>query len=267
MARTFVSDGVTTVAGTPHILPGLYHNSGPQIREATAKLQQIFHREGIPLQLVTGADNHIAPDFVSKLTAGQLLSLADSRYVLVEPPHHVAPPRLEEMFFELLVAGFVPILTHPERLDWIKPQYAMIQRLLRAGVWMQITAGSLSGAFGSRAQYWGERMLEEGSVHIIATDAHDVSRRPPELSRGCDLAARRVGEEEAQHMVLTRPTGVLRNIAPQYLPTPKGRALDPTLSYSGGSTQAGRGDVAEMVSGSGGGPLRGLVRQLRHLFE
>jgi protein-tyrosine phosphatase len=267
MARAFVADGVTTVACTPHILPGLYHNSGAKIREATKELQHILQREGVALHLVTGADNHITPQFVAELSSGHLLALADTRYVLVEPPHHVAPPRLEDMFFALLVAGFVPILTHPERLEWIKAQYALLQRLTRAGVWMQITAGSLAGVFGSKARYWGERLLDEGCVHVIATDAHDVSHRPPDLSRGRDLAARRVGEDEAQHMVLTRPAGVLRNVAPLNLPTPKGTALNLTLSYSEQSTHAGSGDVAETDSGTGSGSIRGLVRQLRHLFE
>ena len=122
---------------------------------------------------------------MAELRSGQLLSLADTRYVLVEPPHHVAPPRLEDLFFNLLVAGYVPILTHPERLTWIKdPTIQTVQRLVRAGVWMQITAGSLAGAFGRNARYWAERMLDEGCVHILATDAHDVNRRPPNLSLG-----------------------------------------------------------------------------------
>src|SRR3990170_8768836 len=90
MAKAFVADGVTVAACTPHILPGLYHNSGPQIRQATADLQQVLEQEGIPLKLVTGADNHITPSFVAELRSGHLLSLADTRYVLVEPPHHVA---------------------------------------------------------------------------------------------------------------------------------------------------------------------------------
>ena len=51
----------TVVACTPHILPGLYANSGPQIRNATAALQQTLDQEGIPLRLVTGADNHVTP--------------------------------------------------------------------------------------------------------------------------------------------------------------------------------------------------------------
>src|SRR6185312_7016156 len=111
MARAQVADGVSVVACTPHILPGLYANSGPQIRSCTQHLQQILKNEGIPLQLVPGADNHIVPDFVERLRSGDLLPLADSRYVLVEPPHQVAPPRLEDLFFNILAAGYVPILT------------------------------------------------------------------------------------------------------------------------------------------------------------
>jgi protein-tyrosine phosphatase len=221
MAKASVADGVSVVACTPHILPGLYHNTGPQIRQATEQLQQTLHQEGIPLQLVTGADNHIVPNFVAELRSGHLLSLADTRYVLVEPPHHVAPPRLEDLFFELLVAGYVPILTHPERLTWLGSHYEAVGRLVRGGVWMQITAGSLAGAFGRNARYWAQRMLDEGLVHVLATDAHDVHRRPPNLQQGRELAAQRVGDREAQHLVVTRPGGVLRNDVPSSLPSPE----------------------------------------------
>lgn len=221
IARASVADGVMILACTPHILPGLYHNSGPQIRQATLELQQALDQEGIPLRLVTGADAHMVPDFANGLRSGRLLSLGDSRYVLVEPPHHVAPVRMEEFFFGLVVAGYVPILTHPERLSWIEAQYSAIQRLIRAGVWMQITAGSLTGAFGRNAQYWAHRMLDEGLVHILATDAHDARRRPPNLSRGRDLAAKRVGAREAQHLVLTRPMGILEDAFPSDLPLPE----------------------------------------------
>ena len=233
MAKAFVADGVTVVACTPHILPGLYQNSGPQIREATAELQQVLDRESIPLKLVTGADNHITPSFVAELRSGHLLSLADTRYVLVEPPHHVAPPRLEDLFLSLLVAGFVPILTHPERLTWIETHYQTVQRLAQAGVWMQLTAGSLSGAFGRRPRYWGDRMLDEGLVHLLATDAHDTKRRPPNLSVAREYAAKGVGDSEAEHLVVTRPWGVLMNELPSNLPVPQSALSAPELVYNG----------------------------------
>jgi protein-tyrosine phosphatase len=220
MASAFVADGVSVVACTPHILPGLYKNSGPHIRRATANLQRCINEKGIPLRLVTGADNHVTPEFLTELRRGHLLSLADSRYVLVEPPHHVTPPRLKELLFELIVGGYVPVLTHPERLTWINSHYESVRQLVQAGVWLQLTAGSLAGAFGKNARYWSDRMLDDGVVHILATDAHDVSRRPPNLSAGRDLAARRIGEREAENLVVTRPEGVLRNAVPSSLPSP-----------------------------------------------
>lgn len=221
MARAWVDDGVEIVACTPHILPGLFHNSGPGIRVAVQELQQVLDTEGISLRLVAGADAHIVQDFVLGLRSGHILSLADTRYVLVEPPHHVAPPRMTEFFFNISAAGYVPILTHPERLTWIEAHYATMVQLARSGVWMQITAGSLTGAFGRTARYWAERMLDEGLVHILATDAHNMRSRPPNLNAGREAAARRVGAAEAEHLVITRPAGVLANVPPSSLPAPE----------------------------------------------
>jgi protein-tyrosine phosphatase len=273
MAAASADDGVSILACTPHILPGLYHNSGPQIRRALRELQAALDQKGIPLQLVTGADNHVVPDFIAGLQSGRLLSLCDSRYVLVEPPHHTEPPHLEDFFFSLLVAGFVPVLTHPERLSWVPARYESIKRLVARGVWMQITSGSLSGAFGRTAQYWAHRMLDEGCVHILATDAHDTKRRPPDLSRGRDLAAMRVGAVEAEHLVLTRPRGVIANEIPSNLPMPASvdsatwGTADVEADIRGGAyveKGAWRGRIGASRARSGG--VRGFVGRLRHLL-
>ncbi|MGH9549495.1 MAG: tyrosine-protein phosphatase [Terriglobales bacterium] len=236
MASAFAADGVTVVACTPHILPGLYHNSGPEIRQATAELRRVLFQHNIPLHLVTGADNHITPEFLAELRSGKLLSLADTRYVLVEPPHHVAPPRLEELFFNLIAAQYVPILTHPERLTWISANYAAILRLWASGTWLQITTGSLAGDFGRTARYWAERLLDEGRVHLLATDAHDLIKRPPNLGRGRELAAKRVGDAEARNLVETRPRGVLGNVPPSALPLTPAQSGDGfEMAHEGGS--------------------------------
>ena len=121
-----------------------------------------------------------------------------------------------------MVAGYVPILTHPERLSWLPSHYDTVVRMAQSGVWIQITAGSLAGAFGRNARYWSERMLDGGYVHILATDAHDTQRRPPALSIGRELAAKRVGERAAEDLVVTRPRGVLDNADPIRLPLPGG---------------------------------------------
>jgi protein-tyrosine phosphatase len=262
MARAFVADGVTTVACTPHILPGLYHNTGPQIRLAVTALQSALDQEGIALRLVPGADVHVVPDFVGGLREGRLLTLADTRYVLVEPPHHTVPARLEDMFFGLLVAGYVPILTHPERLSWITAHYDIIQRLAHGGVWMQITAGSLAGTFGRQPRYWAERMLDEGSVHIIATDAHDSKRRPPILGHGRDLAEKRVGLTEAEHLVLTRPRGIVANESPSQMPMP---SASPKGTSNVGTPDRQEDQISQTNSSDVGSP--GIAQRLRRFFN
>lgn len=265
MARASAAQGVAVVACTPHILPGLYHNSGPAIRAATVDLQTILDEESIPLRLVTGADLHMTPDFLAGLRSGELLALGDTRYLLVEPPHHTAPPRLEEFFFDLVLAGYVPILTHPERLSWVPSHYDLIRRLVAAGVWMQLTAGSFAGTFGRQALYWSQRMLDEGCVHLLATDAHDLERRPPDLAKGRELVAKRVGAVEAQHLVLTRPMGVLTNQPPSSLPVPLGGADAETRSVLEDADQLG----GKMHAGADAGHLmRDLPKRLwQHLFK
>ncbi len=270
MAEAFVADGVAVVACTPHILPGLYHNNGPDIRRAVDELQARITDAGVPLRLTTGADVHLAPGLLSGLRSGTILSVADSRYVLIEPPHHVLPARLEETLFELLVAGYVPVITHPERLSWITAHYALIQRLARQGVWMQVTAGSLTGRFGKTALHWANRMLDEGIVHILASDAHDVSRRRPDLSQGAAVAAARVGVDEAHELVIGRPQGIIDDVAPEALSQPRGLSTDHDRTAADGRDATSRRGIShgDEDNASGlSGAVRGIGQRLRRLVK
>lgn len=218
MARMAVEDGITTLACTPHIYPGMYENDTASIKQAVSELQARLDEADIKLRLSWGADAHVSPHLLDRLKTGTVPRLNDSRYFLLEPPHHVAPPHFEEFVFNVMAAGYLPVITHPERLTWIEDQYAVFCRLAEKGAWMQVTAGSLTGRFGADARYWGERMLDEGRVHILATDAHSNKRRPPLLMEGCEAAARWVGKEEAIHLAVTRPRGIMQNTPPEALP-------------------------------------------------
>ena len=214
MARIAVEDGIHTVACTPHIYPGLYENTARGIVAAIESLQRELHQRGIALRLLAGADVHLEPGLAASIKIGRVPTLAGSRYLLLEPPHHVAPPRFEDSVFELMAAGYVPVITHPERLSWIEDHYAVFGRLVERGAWMQITSGSLTGRFGKRPKYWSEKMLDEGLVQILATDSHHPTRRPPLLAEGRQAAANRVGSQEAERMVVSRPQGIIDDLPP-----------------------------------------------------
>jgi protein-tyrosine phosphatase len=211
MARMAVEDGIQVMACTPHFLPGVYDNEAGDIRYRIDHLARELRNAGINLQVVVGADAHIRPDFLECLRANRILTLNDSRYVLFEPPHDILPQRLDDLLHNIMMSGYVPILTHPERLRWIEKNYELVRGLAQSGVWMQITAGSLTGRFGKRPHYWAHRMLAEGLVSILATDAHNLTSRPPRLSEAAALAEAELGLGEAQNLVVLRPQCVLEN--------------------------------------------------------
>ena len=228
MARIAADDGIRTLACTPHIYPGLYENDANGIRARVASLQGKLDAAGIALKLTFGADAHLTPELLGRVRNGTAPTLHGGRYFLLEPSHHVAPPRFDESVFNFTMAGYVPLITHPERLSWIEGKYAVFEALARSGAWIQITAGSLTGRFGSIAQYWAERMLDDGIVHVIATDAHGVKHRAPLLAEGMLAAERWVGKEEARRLVFDRPQAVLDNLPPgEVAPAPAFKPAGP----------------------------------------
>lgn len=215
MARIAVADGITTMACTPHIYPGMYMNDGPGIQAARNALQRELDRAGIALQLVVGADVHLVPGLIDGLKSGRVPTLHGSRYLLLEPSHTTPPPRLEDSVFNLIASGYTPVITHPERLTWVESHFTVFQRLIGMGAWMQVTAGALTGMFGPKARYWGERFVGEGMTHVLATDAHSSGRRLPRLSEGLEVARKLLGNLEADRLVNERPRAVLENRMPQ----------------------------------------------------
>jgi len=218
MARMAVDDGITMTACTPHIYPGLYMNDTAGITAARDVLQREFDERGIPLKLTIGADVHLVPGLLDGLRAGTVPTLHGTRYLLLEPSHHVAPPHFEESVFRLVAEGYVPVITHPERLTWVEDHYPVFERLVRQGAWMQLTAASLTGVFGARAKYWSERFLGDGMTHILATDAHSNGRRSPRMSQAREIAERMLGPEEAELLVRGRQERILRNEPPSSVP-------------------------------------------------
>jgi protein-tyrosine phosphatase len=197
MARMAAADGIGTIVVTPHQLGSYRQNTGDAIRRRTAELQQFLDDHQIALRVLPGADVRIEADMTSLLRSGEVLSLADRhRHVLLELPHEMYIP-LEPLLAELESAGMVGVLSHPERNQGLIADSRPVQRLVDAGCLMQITAGSLLGAFGPAIQKLSENLLTGGLVHFVATDAHGVKSRRPLLRRAFERVAELVNWETA----------------------------------------------------------------------
>jgi protein-tyrosine phosphatase len=221
MARQAVDGGTNIMACTPHIYPGMYMNETTGIVAGIEVLQTALDQAGIALKLVKGADVHLVPEVLAGLKSGRIPTLNGSRYFLLEPSHHVAPPRFEDSVFAMMAAGYVPVITHPERLVWIETHYPKFVGLVHQGAWMQLTAGAILGKFGKRARYWSERMLDEGLVHMVSSDAHSTGMRNPSMADAREALVRRLGEGSANQLLLERPAAILLDRPPhEVLPVP-----------------------------------------------
>lgn len=211
MAKMAVEDGTRLIACTPHRTPGLYDTTAEQIRRSVSEFRAQLKAADIPLTICGGSDVHVCPELPELLAEEPDYRLAKSDYFLFEPPHQFLPPRLIELAERVRSAGFRPILTHPERLRWVRRHYDTFEGLIRAGCLVQVTAGSLEGRFGREAKELSWRMLQEGRIDIIASDAHNLTSRPPRLSAAAALIGEALGEAESWRMTVERPAAILKN--------------------------------------------------------
>lgn len=184
LAQACVEDGVRAVAATPHVSAD--HPTRPrQLAEALQHTRQAIASAGLPLEVLGGAE--IAIDQLSLLSDQELLVLTlgqSGAYLLVETPYSAWPASLEDHLGRLAKLGVRAILAHPERSAGVQEPGGLkkLESAVARGVYAQVTAGSLAGRFGRTAQATARSLIERDLVHLIASDAHNVDRRPPRMS-------------------------------------------------------------------------------------
>lgn len=208
MARMAVDDGICSTIVTPHQLGAFSQNRGADVRRLTSELQRKLDAAGIPMSVRPGADVRIEPEMVPLLRAGDVLSLADHRkHVLLELPHEIYFP-VESVLSQLESAGMVGVLSHPERNQGILANQEVVLPLVERGCLMQVTAGSLTGTFGSASRRCAESLLQQGLVHFIASDAHGTRSRRPLLTQAFARTAELCGEQTADELFKSNPQAV-----------------------------------------------------------
>lgn len=222
MARLAVSEGVTTILTTSHSAE--WFKLGPRTKMVAQieSLQHAFDSEGVPLQLRPGMEIYMTPETPADLVAGRAWGLASSRYLLVEVAFQSWPAYAEQVLFELQVAGYIPILAHPERYGAVQRDPNIMYTLAERGVLGQVTALSLTGGNGPEVQQCAYTLLDHGLVQFIASDGHGegAQKRKPVVAAGLAEASRRIGADAARAMLTTNPQAILDDTPLQPQPRP-----------------------------------------------
>jgi protein-tyrosine phosphatase len=202
MAREAASEGVTHIVCTPHASER-YPYEAPLIEERYAELRELLQGW---MGLSLACDFHMTAENVSEAIANPLRYSIDGKgYLLIEFSNTSIPPQISDAMVMLQSAGYTLIITHPERYPAVLSQPEMLAEWIRKGSLVQVTAGSVYGRFGKMAEAFSNELLERNWIHFLATDAHNIQRRPPHLEKGYNSVARRAGEETARRLCVTNP--------------------------------------------------------------
>jgi protein-tyrosine phosphatase len=205
MARLAAADGITHIVCSPHA-NGTYAYAPRMIAEKIGELQRTLDREAISVKLGRGCDFHMSYENIeeAKLDPAKY-SINGLGYLLVEIPDYGISPGMTETFYQLQLAGLTPILTHPERNATLQADRQRMMDWLRGGVLVQVTAGSVVGRMGKRAERMAHELLANRWVHFLATDAHNTTSRPPLMNEAFDLVAEKYGPDYAHLLCVSNP--------------------------------------------------------------
>nr|WP_321293217.1 CpsB/CapC family capsule biosynthesis tyrosine phosphatase [uncultured Trichococcus sp.] len=178
MAQKAVAEGISHILVTPHHQNGKYLNHKEAVLEATAALQNEFDCRGIGITLYPSQEIRINGDLLKDIENDDILFIDEEhRYLLIEFPTLSIPEYTETLFFKLRQQGITPVIVHPERNQAIIDDPNILLPFIERGALAQLTASSYVGAFGKDIAQLSSRLIEANLVHVIASDAHNVSGR------------------------------------------------------------------------------------------
>ncbi len=212
MCRLAAADGCRVLVATPHLRHEHWANDDRDHLESRWQQLRLAARGIIDVRL--GGEIAVSSQSareLEQLPAGNLLTLAGSRYLLLELHHQGLGPDPLELVHELRVEGWQPVLAHPERIPWLARDYRLLDELVDSGAHLQLTAMCVLGRLGGQVRELCSALLEDGLVSFIASDAHGVKRRPPGLSDAFGFVAANWGESEARRIFIDNPTAVLED--------------------------------------------------------
>ncbi|WP_214825875.1 tyrosine-protein phosphatase [Exiguobacterium algae] len=222
MAKRAAQEGVTAIVVTPHAFHPQFETEDLNVQKAVDNLQQVLNQENIKIDLHPGQEIRVFGDLVQSLEDGKALSLAGSRYVLVEFPSDTVPAYAEQLFFTLQAEGYTPIIAHPERNKEFATNPKRLMDFVSSGALSQVTTGSLTGEFGQTVQELAFVFLRNGLSHLVASDAHSTGRRTFYWEAAQDAVTNELGHEKWETL-LTNAEAVIKDefvfVDPPVLPT------------------------------------------------
>lgn len=220
-----VTEQITEIIATPHGHHPNFKTDLALMQKQLKQVQDYITEQQMPIQVHAGMECRLSEKLPERLAAGEALTLAGSRYVLLELPSSGIPAYTVQIIQQLIGANYVPIIAHAERNQGIIEKPERLRKLLLHGALAQVTAGSVAGSFGKAIQKTAMTLIEANLVHVYGSDVHNMEVRPFRFNEGLDYLEKK-NQHENVDIFLENNERIVQNrhlivLEPQDIPKPK----------------------------------------------
>ncbi len=173
LIKQYIALGFKKLITTPHIMSDAFRNTPEIILGGLDKLRAAAKAEGLNVEIEAAAEYYFDEDFRKFIREKKLLTI-NKKYVLFEVSYINPPDNISQVIFDIQIAGFTPVLAHPERYPYWYNKFEEYHKFKEAGVLLQLNTNSLEGYYGPEAKKIGQRMINENMIDFIGSDMHGI---------------------------------------------------------------------------------------------
>lgn len=187
MLRNAEKDGTKEIVATPHYLLEYGEATIKEVKALVEEVNFLIDKEGLNIRVYSGQEVYFNENIIENFMAGNIGTINDSRYMLIEFSMHRFDKNIFETLYELQVRDIVPIIAHPERYKPFREQPLRINDFINEGYLFQMNAGSIEGRFGESIKKTANIFLDNNIYNFIGSDAHDIDNRSTGLRKAMDI--------------------------------------------------------------------------------
>lgn len=176
-------EGITHIIATPHYKAGRFPADAERMRDILARVQQTASEHGILIFLHTGNEIYYHSELEEKFRSGELCTMNHTEHVLIEFSPFDSFIYIRNAVEDILGMGYMPIIAHIERYQCMCKDMTCVTEIKAMGCEIQVNAGSIVGEAGWRIRCFTHKLLKEGLIDYIGTDAHNIDGRKPAIKK------------------------------------------------------------------------------------
>ena len=202
--------GISSIICTPHFYPDGKNPSPEQIRQSLEFFKQKAASAGFSFEFYPGQEAMYSSELPRLLELGEVLTLADSRYVLVEFLEDASYREIMKGLLKLMDYGYLPILAHYERYKCLMNKQRK-EELKQEKILLQMNFDTVQRTYGIFHKNPFKKDLEEGLVDFMGSDCHGTHFRQYRIVPSLYWMEHSLSQEMNQKILMDNPSNILEN--------------------------------------------------------